>query len=135
MSTDMITGIVMVGVGLLMIGIALFFLIRVRTFINISEKTQGTVILNLYKADSEGGGGYTPVFEFRTLQGKKVEFSGNLQTNPPQFKVGQTVEVLYDPEDPEEARINRGFNLYFVPAFLGLFGLVFGGMGTFFFFK
>jgi len=135
MSTDMIIGIVMVGVGFLMIGIALFSLTRTRNFINISEKTQGTVILNIYQADSEGGGGYTPIFEFRTLQGKKVEVSSNLRTNPPQFKVGQIVEVLYDPKNPEGARINKGFNLYYVPAFLGLFGLIVGGMGAFFFFK
>lgn len=135
MSTEMIIGIVMVGVGFLMIGIALFSLIHTRNFINNSEKTQGTVILNLYQADSEGGGGYTPIFEFRTLQGKKMEVSSNLGTNPPQFKVGQIVEVLYDPENPEGARINKGLNLYYVPSFLGLFGLIVGGTGAFFFFK
>jgi hypothetical protein len=134
MSEDMILGLIFVGVGFLFIGLALFFLIRTRIFINNSEKTQGTITLMLYEGDSEGSG-YIPIFEFRTLQGKKVEVTSDLRTNPPQFKVGQIVEVLYDPENPEGARINKGFNLYFVPAFLGLFGLAFGGMGVIFFFK
>jgi len=136
MSVDMILGLVFVGVGFLFIGLAVFFLIRTRNFINNSEKTQGQVILNLYQADSEGGGGgYTPVFEFRTAQGKKVEGSGDLAVNPPQYKVGQTVEVLYDPKKPEEARINKGLNLYYIPGFLAFFGLVFGVMGFFFLIK
>jgi len=43
--------------------------------------------------------------------------------------VGQTINVLYDPDDPQKARINKWFNLYFVPMLLGFLGLVFGGIG------
>ena len=129
MSESMILGLVFGGVGLLLIVLALFFLIRTRMFISNSRETMGTVTQMVYDSDSEGGG-YTPIFRYRTLEGQEVEVSGNLRTNPPQFKVGQTIEVLYDPENPSKARIKKWFNLYFVPMLLGLLGLLFGGIGV-----
>lgn len=129
MSDGVIFGLVFGGVGFLLAALALFFLIRTRIFINNSEQTQGTVTQIVYSRDSENSD-YTPVFRFRTFQGQEVEVSGNLRTNPPQFQVGQTIDVLYDPENPQKARIKKWMNLYFVPALLGFLGLLFGGIGV-----
>jgi hypothetical protein len=128
----MIFGLVFGGVGFLLTALALIFLVRTRIFISNSQHAQATITQMVYSSDSEGGGGYTPVFRFRTLQGQEVEVSGGLRTNPPQFKVGQTIDVLYDPDKPQKARIKKWFNLYFVPALLGFLGLVFGcgGIGS-----
>jgi hypothetical protein len=128
----MIFGLVFGGVGFLLMALALIFLVRTRIFISNSQQAQATITQMVYSSDSEGGGGYTPVFRFRTLQGQEVEVSGGLRTNPPQFKVGQTIDVLYDPDKPQKARIKKWFNLYFVPALLGFLGLVFGcgGIGS-----
>ena len=128
MSDVMIFGLVFGGVGFLLTALALFFLVRTRIFINNSQQTQGTITQMVYSHDSDSSG-YTPVFRFRTLQGQEVEVSGNIRTNPPQFKVGQTIDVLYDPENPQKARIKKWFNLYFVPLLLGFLGLIFGGIG------
>jgi len=128
MSDVMIFGLVFGGVGFLLTALALFFLVRTRIFINNSQQTQGTITQMVYSRDSDSNG-YTPVFRFRTLQGQEVEVSGNIRTNPPQFKVGQTIDVLYDPENPQKARIKKWFNLYFVPLLLGFLGLIFGGIG------
>jgi hypothetical protein len=127
----MIFGLVFGGVGFLLTALALIFLVRTRIFISNSQQAQATITQMVYSSDSEGGG-YTPVFRFRTLQGQEVEVSGGLRTNPPQFKVGQTIDVLYDPDKPQKARIKKWFNLYFVPALLGFLGLVFGcgGIGS-----
>jgi hypothetical protein len=83
----------------------------------------------VFSSDSDGGGGYSPVYRFRTLEGQEIEAGENLRTNPPQFKVGQTIDVLYDPDNPQKARIKKWFNLYFLPALLGFLGLLFGGIG------
>jgi len=129
MSDGTIFGLVFGGVGTLLVALALFFFIRTRIFINNSQQTQGTITQMVYSHDSESSG-YTPVFRFRTFQGQEVEVSGNLRTNPPQFQVGQTIDVLYDPENPQKARIKKWMNLYFVPALLGFLGLVFGCIGV-----
>jgi hypothetical protein len=128
----MIFGLVFGGVGFLLMALALIFLVRTRILNSNSQQAQATITQMVYSSDSEGGGGYTPVFRFRTLQGQEVEVSGGLRTNPPQFKVGQTIDVLYDPDKPQKARIKKWFNLYFVPALLGFLGLVFGcgGIGS-----
>jgi hypothetical protein len=131
MSESLIFGLIFGGVGFLLMALALIFLVRTRIFISNSQQAQATITQMVYSSDSEGGG-YTPVFRFRTLQGQEVEVSGGLRTNPPQFKVGQTIDVLYDPDKPQKARIKKWFNLYFVPALLGFLGLVFGcgGIGS-----
>ena len=64
MSESMILGLVFGGVGLLLIVLALFFLIRTRMFISNSRETMGTVTQMVYDSDSEGGG-YTPMFQFQ----------------------------------------------------------------------
>jgi len=126
---SMLFGLTFSCVGFILAGLAVFFLVRTRSFISRSRQTQGTITQMVYSSDSDSGG-YIPVFRFRTLEGQEVEVSENLRTNPPQFKVGQMIDVLYDPQKPEKARIKKWFNLYFVPALLGFLGLVFGCIGV-----
>jgi hypothetical protein len=129
MSGTTILGLVFGFVGFVLGALALFFLIRTRAFIGRSRETKATVTQMVFSSDSDGGGGYSPVYRFRTLEGQEIEAGENLRTNPPQFKVGQTIDVLYDPDNPQKARIKKWFNLYFLPALLGFLGLLFGGIG------
>ena len=117
------------GVGFLLAALALLFWLRTRAFLGTAQKAQGTVIRMVYSSDSDGGGGYSPVYTFRTMSGQVIEVTDRMSSNPPQFKEGQIVDVLYDPENPNRARINKWLNLYFVPLLLGFLGLVFGGIG------
>lgn len=130
MSETLIMGLVFGFVGFILAALALFFWLRTRTFLGTAQKAQGTVIRMVYSSDSEGGGGYSPVYTFRTMSGQVIEVADNISSNPPQFKEGQIIDVLYDPENPNKARINKWFNLYFVPLLLGFLGLVFGGIGV-----
>jgi hypothetical protein len=126
---DMICGGSIFGfVGFILLLIALFIFFRTRSFIGRSLQAQATVTQMVYSSSSDGGG-YSPVFRFRTLEGQEVEVAENLSSNPPQFKVGQTIEVLYDPQNPHNARIKKWFNLYFVPLLLGFLGLIFSCIG------
>jgi len=133
MSDSMTFGVVFGGifglVGFILTALAVFFLLRTRSFMETAEQTQGTVINMLYSRSSDGGGGYSAVYRFRTITGQEVEVRDNLSSNPPQFKVGQTIDVLYDPENPQSARIKKWFNLYFLPALLGFLGIIFGCIG------
>ena len=104
-------------VGFVLGGLAVFFLIRTRAFIIRSREAKATVTQMVFTSDSEGGGGYSPIYRFRTLEGQEIEASESLSSNPPQFKVGQVIDVLYDPDNPSKARIKKWFNLYFKTAF------------------
>ena len=129
MSASLIIGIVFPLVGLLLIVIAVFILMRTRSFISSSQEVKGMVVRNVYRSSSEGGG-YAPVFGFTTIDGQHVEVEDKLQSNPPQFREGAAVDILYDPQNPSRPRAKKWMNLYFVPALLCGMGLVFGGVGV-----
>ena len=130
MSDELIIGIVFSLVGLLLAAIGVFIWIRTRVFLNTAQEVKGTVIHMVYRRSSKGGGGYSPVYQFRTIEGQTIEVSDNLSSNPPMFHEGQIIDVLYDPKNPQNARIKKWMSLYFVPALLGGMGLIFGGIGV-----
>ena len=122
-----VTGILaMVGGILFLIGLVI--LLRTRSFIAGAQPTKGTVVHMNYSSDSDGSG-YAPVFQFKAMNGETVQVAERIYSNPPRFKTGQEVDVLYDPQDPHKARINKGFDLYFTPALLGGMGILFFGIG------
>ena len=129
MSEGLLFGLIFGFVGFILAALAVFFWLRTHAFLGTAQKARGTVIRLVYSYSPEGGGGYSPVYTFRTMSGQVVEVTDSLSSNPPQFKEGQIINVLYDPENPNRARINKWFNLYFVPLLLGFLGLIFGGIG------
>jgi hypothetical protein len=130
MSAELIIGIVFSFVGLLLAAIAIFLFIRTRIFLSTAQEVKGTVIRMVYHHSSEGGGGYSPVYQFRTLEGQIIEAGDSMSSNPPMFHEGQVIDVLYDPRNPQKARIKKWMSLYFVSLLLGGMGIIFGGVGV-----
>jgi hypothetical protein len=130
MSAELIIGIVFSLVGGLMALIAVFLFVRTRMFISNAQEVKGTVVRMVWSPGSDGGGGYSPVYQFRTIEGRLVEKQDSLSSNPPMFTEGQTIDVLYEPANPEGARIKKFWSLYFISILLGGMGLIFGGIGV-----
>ena len=130
MSAELIIGIVFSLVGLLLAAIGIFIWIRTQAFLSTAQETKGTVIRMVSSSSSEGGISYAPVFKFTTIQGQVIEVEEKISSNPPQFQTGQVIDILYDPQDPNRARVKKWFNLYFVPLLLGGMGLIFGCVGV-----
>lgn len=130
MSAELTIGIVFSLLGGLLVLIGVFIFIRTRIFISKAQEVKGTVIQMVWSRGSEGGGGYSPVYQFRTIDGQTIVVSDSLSSNPPMFQEGQTIDVLYDPENPQKARIKKWMSLYFVSVLLGGMGLIFGGVGV-----
>ena len=122
MSTDSLR-IVFSLIGGLLVLIGVFLFIRTRISIGKSQKAKGKVIQLVY-FPGENGGGYAPMYQFRTGDGKSIEVLDELSTNPPQFQVGQEIDVLYESRNPEKARINKWLYLYSVPLGVGGMGLI-----------
>jgi hypothetical protein len=70
--------------------------------------------------------GNAEIVIFTTMEGKEIEFTSKISLEPrPRLKIGDPIEVLYDPAEPENARIYR-FLLFWLMAFgLITFGLCF----------
>jgi len=129
MSDNLVLGIVFSLFGGLMAIIGIFLYSRTRRFIAKGQEVKGRVIEMVYSSDSDGGGGYSPVYQFKTLEGQDIEIQDSLSSNPPRFQVGQEIQVLYDPENPRKARIKKWLDLYFMPVLFGGLGLIFGCVG------
>lgn len=129
MSADLVIGIVFPLVGGLLFAIGAFLFIRTRIFLGKAQEVQGTVVEMVWSSSSDGGGGYSPVYQFRTISGQMITVKDSLSSSPPMFQVGQTIDVLYDPENPQYARIKKFWSLYFVTILLCGMGFIFGGVG------
>jgi hypothetical protein len=130
MSAELIISIVFSLVGLLLVAIGVFIWIRTRIFLSTAQEVKGTVVRMVYHHSSEGGGGYSPVYQFRTIDGQTIEAGDSMSSNPPMFHEGQVIDVLYDPANPHKARIKKWMSLYFASVLLGGMGLIFGGIGV-----
>jgi len=68
---------------------------------------------------------YAPIISFTTKEGDKIEFTSAIGNNSPSYRVGETVEIIYDPKEPNKADINSFTSLWMAPLILGVFGIIF----------
>ena len=90
----MSVGPIFAVVGSLLAAIALFFLMRTRRFLASAKEAPGKVIQMVYSSSSDSGGGYSAVYEFKTLDGQTIMKQDSLSSNPPRFQVGDAVCTL-----------------------------------------
>ncbi|MEH2587088.1 DUF3592 domain-containing protein [Bradyrhizobium sp. AZCC 1721] len=117
---------VLIPVGLLLLLGAGFSVWSTKTWIARAIETSGSVIEMVRLRDSEDKGYlFAPVVRFQTRDGRTIEFQSGLRSNPPAYRTGQTVSVLYDPDVPESAAIRGVFSLWLMPIIVAFIGAVF----------
>ncbi len=126
-----ILGIFLV-IGLGMLVGAVYNFQSTRTFVAGAELTVGTVV-ELERRESRDSDGnrsvtYYPVVRYPLPAGGEHQFRSSTGSNPPSYRQGQQVEVLYLPNNPYEARINGFFSLWGMPLILSGMGLAFAGL-------
>lgn len=82
------------------------------------EKTTGQVIGLVQSTDSEGDTLYSPVATF-TVGDRKLQIEGMTASYPPAYRVGQEVEVVYNPQNLNKAAINKFSELWLLPTMIG----------------
>ena len=118
-------GLLMTAIGLVPASLGgLIFLRRLR-FLQTACMTSGIVEQVTLKHLVDGHA-YQPKITFTTPGGEKVQLTSVGMSNPPRFRVGQEVPVVYDPSNLHKARIRSFANLWFA-------SLLFGGLGSPFF--
>ncbi|NMC14391.1 MAG: DUF3592 domain-containing protein [Chloroflexi bacterium] len=65
-----------------------------------------------------------PVVRFTTPQGEEISFTDRVGSNPAEYKVGDKVEVLYNPDHPQEATIKNWMQVWFTPLGITSIGLL-----------
>jgi hypothetical protein len=142
MSLDTGSLFILVGMILLVLGVIQFF--RQREYIRSAIRTEGDVIgliphkehgefIRVKTAQGvklEQKYTYRVVVRFKPLRGRQVKFTPGMSMRPPPYQVGDRVPVLYPPEHPHRAQIDRFLFLWFLVIMLNLFGLLSIGMGV-----
>jgi hypothetical protein len=67
---------------------------------------EGRVAQLIPLTDHKGKAMFYPIVEFRTAEGQTIRFQGSTGSNPPTYRVGEKVQVRYDPQSPESAVID-----------------------------
>jgi hypothetical protein len=118
----------LIGIGLVLLGLAfvgggIFSLIKARSFISKSSSAEGTVVSHR----SGGGREYYAIVEYKPQGASSPVTFQDVHKGQIGFNVpgeGRKVQVAYDANNPENARINRGMNLYYAPLSLGITGIM-----------
>lgn len=112
------TGVFVILSSIFPIGMGVFFYLQSRSFLANSVKTTALV------SDLQRSGDvYYPIFSFTDKEGKTYAFKSSSGSNPPAYKTGDTVSVLYDPENPTEARADSFFDLWLFPVLAVAMGI------------
>lgn len=83
------------------------------------EKAPGRVTALVQTMDNEGDCClYSPLVEYQ-VNGRTMEVIGRGASTHPSYKVGQDIEVLYDPMDYSNAVLNTFSELWIMPTILG----------------
>lgn len=117
--------------GVILLLYSFFSLYQINKFVNNSVKTNGIVTSikqnNIRDKSPEANlHSYTSAkVQFTTLKGTTIEFDPDtIDMNPPRYKVGETLAVYYNPNNPSKAKVDSLTSLWFPMVVPGLVGLI-----------
>lgn len=116
----------------LALGIIFFIVSLITTanrfvFLSKASASEGEVV-NLIKNTSSKT--YTPEVRFYTKDGNARVFRSDFSSNPPAFKVGERVKVLYLEDAPDTVMIDSFFSLWLLQLVFLFFGLTFSAISV-----
>ncbi len=121
----------LIGLGLSVSGV--FSIFKVRRQVADSVKTAGTVF-GFGKIMGKSGYIYCPQVAFTDAKGRQIKFQSEVGSQPPAYNIGQKVQIIYQPNNPQKAEIDSVMSLWFVPGCTSALGLAFTFLGFVLFF-
>lgn len=114
----------MVATAAIVLMISFFLYRRTQHFVQSASHAQGTVTQMVERAGHDSGTVYSPVYTFQDPEGKQHEIHSSGGNYPPAYKVGDTVPVLYQPDKPDNAKIDSFLEVWIFPAMFAGFGCI-----------
>ncbi|KQO75669.1 DUF3592 domain-containing protein [Rhizobium sp. Leaf262] len=112
--------------GLVFAGVGAFFFYQDSQFAQRAQTAQG-VVSEVVRKTRESS--YTAIVRFTDSQGRQQEMADRINSSPPRFSQGDTVEVLYDPQSPSNALVNDLMGRYFLPGMFTILGVLIALVG------
>lgn len=101
----------MLGLGLMVFGGGVYLAKDLVSLMIVAERADGRVVSlkRQYNANSEGSSyTYYPVVEYQNLNGETIRFQDKVGSSPATDRRGDRVRVIYDPDNADRVRIDRG---------------------------
>ena len=108
---------VVMGVGFLMWGLAVYFYVDKDSQLANSNLATGVVV------DYIVGEGLAPVIAYE-IEGTKYRYTSNIYSTPPPYELNETVEIYISKDDPNSVIINSFSNKWLIVTIFASFGLV-----------
>lgn len=126
----LLVGVVAFGfVGLVMLWGAWYLTKELRAFLPLSLPATGKVIEFKTEVSKDSDGhksvSYYPIIEFSTKDNQKVKFQSKLAVDQYKYPVGESIKILYNRSNPDDARIDSFDNLWGTTILLVVMGVAF----------
>jgi hypothetical protein len=127
MKTGIVLFLVFVVIALACLGAGVVNYFQERAFLAGSELDTGTITAYELNVRTDGKSEYCPRIEFTTKAGEPIAYrdTSDCPSQPDDSKIGQTMQVYYDPKNPQQIETKTFFT--------GFDGLIFGLIGFVFF--
>jgi hypothetical protein len=123
-------------VGALFLVIALQNIVQRVAFLQAASRTTGTILeMRPVRATRHGAGTLIPVFRFTASDGRGYVIVSGVSVRAAVFRVGETVPVLYRPEQPQTAVLDSFGPLWQYACVFGIVGAVFFAFPAFLFYR
>ena len=87
-----------------------------------SRKTFGRIIDIEEEKRRNGGYMYSPVIKYKSVTGDEYIYDSNTKTGYTSYKIGQEIELIYDKNNPQNARVNSFLDIWFLTIIMGVGG-------------
>ncbi|MEB2846276.1 DUF3592 domain-containing protein [Rhizobiales bacterium RZME27] len=118
-------------VGAVALAAALWFYLSTSSFVASAMRAEG-VVIDLERSRSSDSTMYSPVVRFTAADGMERTFVTSWSSSSPAYSRGDTVQVLYQADQPADAKVEGLFSLWGLVLIPGAFGAIFfligGGM-------
>ena len=120
---------------LFIIGLAIFYFatreyLKTHRIISEGVKVESIVIDFETVKDSDGVAAYSPIYEYRDLNGTTKTFTNKIASVEPKVKIGDMEKLIYNPNVENGIKVNSYWGLYRWAIVLSIFAfpfLVIGG--------
>jgi hypothetical protein len=103
--------------AVILVGLSLWYTFTSYMFSTNGIEVEGTVVRLESSHSSEGGTTYSPVYRY-TVDGEQYEYESVNSSSIPSHQVGESTTLLYDPNNPEKARVNSFWEMWLLPCIM-----------------
>lgn len=115
-------------VGAFLLAFAIWLASDSIKFLYGSLHAEGVVVELVEKSGKDNDNNHMmlwyPVVEFTAQSNQTIRFESRLGSNPSMYSKGQSVDVVYQPAKPQDARINSTMDMWYLPGFMGSVALL-----------